>query len=537
MTEVDATQAAVAGLRRETAVVTVCTLLSRITGFGRVLATIAVLGGGVLGDVYQTANYIPNLLFEFVAAGALQAALLPAYVAARREGGDRALGDAVRATGGVIAAALAAVTVLGMALSPLIGRAMVISEPDRLLAADKLDVMVPMVLVFVPQLLFYGLAMATSAALNARGRFVAAALAPAVNNVIVIVACVLFRASRGGAIADLDLTPTQFALIAGGTTLGVIAFSLTPAFALRRVGVSWLPTWQPRHPAVLAMRGKFGWATLSIVGTLVPTATALALGNGAPGGVAVFVYAFAFFVLPHALIAVPAATTVAPRVADRFQAGDVPSAREAIDSSIRLAGPLLVLGGAGMVGLAWPLARAFAFGQTASQGLAPIAHTMMAFGTGLLGYGVAFVLTRVLFAVGDVRHTSLLMVGAAAAGVLTMGLMSWLLPTDERAAALAIGYGASQTVAAVLLMGRVHHLSGSMGHRVVGRLVGEALVGGTAAAGAMLGVGMVIPDTRRWSVVELVAGGTVGVVVFGAVLGALRRDQVAGWLRARRAAG
>ena len=50
MTEVDATQAAVAGLRRETAVVTVCTLLSRITGFGRVLATIAVLGGGVLGD-------------------------------------------------------------------------------------------------------------------------------------------------------------------------------------------------------------------------------------------------------------------------------------------------------------------------------------------------------------------------------------------------------------------------------------------------------------------------------------------------------
>ena len=161
----------------------------------------------------------------------------------------------------------------------------------------------------------------------------------------------------------------------------------------------------------------------------------------------------------------------------------------------------------------------------------------MAFGPGLLGYGVAFVLTRVLFAVGDVRHTSLLMIGAAVAGVMTMGLMSWLLPTGERAAALAIGYGVAQTVAAVLLMGRVHHLSGSMGHRVVGRLLGEALLGGTAAAGAMLAVGMAVPDTRWWSVVELPAGGLVGVAVFAGVLAALRRDQVAGWLRARRAAG
>ena len=60
-------------LRRDTAVVTVCTLVSRLTGFGRVLATVAVLGGGLLGDVYQTANLIPNLLFELVAGGVLQA--------------------------------------------------------------------------------------------------------------------------------------------------------------------------------------------------------------------------------------------------------------------------------------------------------------------------------------------------------------------------------------------------------------------------------------------------------------------------------
>ncbi len=49
--------------------VTLCTLLSRVSGFGRVVATAAVLGSGLLGDVYQTANMIPNLLFELVAGG------------------------------------------------------------------------------------------------------------------------------------------------------------------------------------------------------------------------------------------------------------------------------------------------------------------------------------------------------------------------------------------------------------------------------------------------------------------------------------
>ena len=94
------------GIRRDTILVTLCTLLSRITGFGRVVATAAVLGVGVLGDVYQTANMIPNLLFELVAGGVLQAVLVPSFVAARREGGNAALSEATQATAAVIVVGL-----------------------------------------------------------------------------------------------------------------------------------------------------------------------------------------------------------------------------------------------------------------------------------------------------------------------------------------------------------------------------------------------------------------------------------------------
>jgi putative peptidoglycan lipid II flippase len=509
-------------------VVTVCTLVSRVSGFGRVIATAAVLGSGLLGDVYQTANLIPNLLFELVAGGVLQAVLVPTFVAARRAGGRRRLSDAVQAANGVVLAVLGGIAALGMLASPFLTRLVVAYEPSADVARDKLDLMLPMVLVFVPQLVCYGLATVTSAALNARGHFVAAALAPAVNNVIVIIACLLFRMSRSGEVADLYLTPLQFAIIAGGTTLGVVAYALTPATVLRKDGVKWWPRWNPQHDAVQAMRNSFGWATLSVAGTLVPTSVALALGNGAPGGVAVFVYAFAFYVLPHALVAVPMATTLAPRVAEQWQMGDVATARASINTAMRMAVPLLMLACAGMVVLAWPVARVAAFGQTASQGLAPIAHTLAAFGPGLVGYGVAFVMTRVLFAIGDLRAASLLMLVGAVVGVTWMGVAAGLMAPTERAAALAMGYGASQTVAAVLLTRRVHQKTGSMSGRVTLRLVAESVAAGAVALAVMVGAVAQFGPSRRAAVEAVLFAGAAGVLAFAGAMALLRWRELLG---------
>jgi putative peptidoglycan lipid II flippase len=520
------------GLGRDAVLVSVCTLISRITGFVRVVATAAVLGTGVLADVYQTANMIPNLLFELVAGGVLQAVLVPSFVAARREHGDSGLTEATRAMCGVVVGGLTLLTIAGMVLAPVISHLMVLSEPNTALAHDKIGLMVPMVLTFVPQLLCYGFATVTQAALNARGRYVAAALAPAVNNIVVVAACIAFRATRtGDGVVGLHLTTWQFLLIAGGTTLGVVAFSLTPAFALNAVGVSWWPSWNPHHPAVRNLRGSFGWMTLSIVSTLVPTTAALALGNGAAGGVAVFMYAFAFFVLPHALIAVTLATTLGPRVAEGWQGGRVREVRSAIDGAMKAAVPLLTLAAAGMVALAWPLTRLVAnFGQTASQGEAPIAHTLAAFGPGLIGYGIAFVMLRVLFVLGEVRDASLLMVISAIVGVVVMAVLSRSMAESDRAAALAIGYGSSQVVGAVLLSIRVHRLTRAMSlSRSAGLLV-EAAIAGSVGCGAMWIVEHLLDPLQPPPLLGFLAGGTAGVLAFTGVMVMARGRDLWSWL-------
>ncbi len=515
-------------LARDAFVVTVCTLLSRLTGFVRVLVAAAVLSNGVLGDTYHAANLVPNLLFELFAGGVLQAVLVPSFVAARREGGDVELGRTAGAVVAVLTVVLAMIAAVVMALAPLIARGLTSLDDDPAMAEQKLQVMTPMLLVFIPQVLFYGIGMVSTAALAARRRFAAAALAPAMNNLVVITCYLLYRASRPGQAATLDLTPLQFTLLAGGTTLAVVAFTAVPGVVLSRQGVVWRPRWEPTHPAVRALRHSVGWAMVAMLGTLVPTGAAMVLGYGVTGGVAVFMFTFAFFVLPHALVAVPVATALAPRVADAWQRRHVDHAADLIERSTRVVVPLLLLAGAAMVALAWPVSRVVAsFGQAASQGYAPIAHALAMFGLGLVGYGVAFIMTRVLFSLEDVRRAAVLIGAAALAGVVVMVAAARVAPTADRAAALAFGYGATQTISAVLLTLRVRALTGAPSWGSIGRVgVGATLAAGCSSV-AMWLVQAQFGTQRGASAVAVVVAGAAGVAVFLALAPPLSGVRVA----------
>jgi putative peptidoglycan lipid II flippase len=501
-------------------VVTACTMLSRVTGFARVLVAAAVLGNGVLGDTYHAANLVPNLLFELVAAGSLQAVLVPAFVAADREGGDEGLGRAVAAVAGVGAAGLAAIAVIGMALSPVIAWVLTAAEPDPQVATDKRSLVTAMLVVFLPQIVFYGIGMVSTAALAARRRFVAAALAPAVNNVVVISCYLAYRATRPGELAALDLDALQFALLAGGTTAAVIAFTAVPAIVLTRSGVRWRPRWELTHPAVRGLRSSFGWATLSVVGTLLPTAAAVLLGFGATGGVAVFAMTFAFFVLPHALVAVPIATAIAPRVADAWQRADRASARELVERATLTLLPLLALASAGLVGLSWPIARlAAGFGQASSQGFEPVAHTLAVFGLGLIGYGVSFTMLRVLFSVDQVRSAALLVVAGSVLGVVSMAAASAALDDSQRSAAMAFGFGVSQVVSAVLLTRAAAVTVGAPKRRSTLPLLGMVLVAGAVAASLMWWIQDRFGTSQWASAAALVVSGASGIAAFAAIVG------------------
>jgi putative peptidoglycan lipid II flippase len=81
------------------------TAVSRVAGFARVLVIAGVLGTTYLGNTFQAANSVSNVLFELLAAGALSAVLVPTFVSLIDTGDDR---EAERLANGLLGYALVA---------------------------------------------------------------------------------------------------------------------------------------------------------------------------------------------------------------------------------------------------------------------------------------------------------------------------------------------------------------------------------------------------------------------------------------------
>ena len=178
-------------------------------------------------------------------------------------------------------------------------------------------------LVFAPQVVLYGIGIVLTGVLQAHRRFAGPALAPLLSSVVVAGGLPALRrpSAAAGDVEDLS-TPAELVL-GVGTTLGVVALSLSLLVPLRglRLGlrpVAALPGRRrapgapagPRRacspwPASSSWRwSRSGWPTTAPDGTQVVYAAGLTL-----------------FLVPWAALAVPLATSAYPGLAERADAG------------------------------------------------------------------------------------------------------------------------------------------------------------------------------------------------------------------------
>src|ERR1700723_4709686 len=96
------------------------TLASRLLGFARDAMVAALLGAGPVADAFLVAFQLVNVARRLLTEGALNAALVPAWLRVREaEGADAAAAFAGRVLGTVSAALLVGAALLGL-LRPLV---------------------------------------------------------------------------------------------------------------------------------------------------------------------------------------------------------------------------------------------------------------------------------------------------------------------------------------------------------------------------------------------------------------------------------
>src|SRR6185437_12517341 len=146
------------------------TLASRLLGFLRDAMLAALLGAGPVADAFLVAFQLVNVVRRLLSEGALNAALVPAWLGVRDAGGPvAAAAFAGRVLGTVSAALVAASVVIGILAPGFAGQA-------------ALQFAVEDARLMLPYLAFAGPVTVMMALLNAQGRFALTAFSPLLFN-------------------------------------------------------------------------------------------------------------------------------------------------------------------------------------------------------------------------------------------------------------------------------------------------------------------------------------------------------------------
>lgn len=428
-----------------------------MVGFGRWLVFSKTVGAGCVADAYNTANQVPNVLFEVVAGGALAGVVIPLLAGPVRRGETELVSKITSALMSWALVALVPVVVIGLLARDAYLRAWLGSE-----CAGQHDVAAMFLAVFLPQVFGYAIAVICSALLQTWRQFFAAAVAPLVSSAIVI----------GGylAYAAIDNQAARTSVLAWATTAGVAGLAATVAVAV--AGSS------RRHRLRLRPSLRFPPGTARRAGRLATAATSgliaqqlaflvftwLANHRGSSGSTTLYTWAYAIFLLPVAILVTPVTTTTFPRIAgaDSDSDADAVAADRLTARSIRAVLIAALAGGAVLVAVAPAVAGVFVRGAGAADpatAAATLQWALVAFAPAVAGWGLVQHCGRLLYAREIARPVALwtslawfvAVVGAAVASAVLAAGASGGRVSGWVPAGLAIGNTAGMTCGAVAL--------------------------------------------------------------------------------------
>jgi len=473
------------------------TVLSRLVGFLRTLVFSHTVGSNSLADAYNSANQIPNTVFDIVAGGALASIAVPLLAGPFSRRDRKAASKIVSPLLTWSIAVLLPLSLLGIVFAGPLGD--LIAGPSRDIGGYAQTVG-DFLTLFLPQIPLYAVAVVLSATLQADRRYLAPAFAPLLSSLAVVSAYLLFGLIDPAAASDLSLLTHRAQLVLGlGTTFGVAMLVLALLPAIHRTGLRLRPTF--RFPPGLARRAgalaAAGIATL--VAQNLATLGVVLLTNYAQapsGSLTVYNFSWAVYVLPYAVFAVPIATTAFTDLAARAETGDHAGYRAGVATTTRAVLIAACGGAALLMATAWPMAYLFIEHGSGDPRPSTMAYGLLAFAPGLLGYAAIAHLGRVLYAAGRGRAAAT----ATVAGWLTVLGADWVLvytlPSRDTVTALGLGNSIGMTVAGLALLAAVR------------RRIGRGVFAGLPRAIAVGVLAMTVAGSAGWLLATLV--GPVG---------------------------
>lgn len=505
------------------------TAMSRATGLVRVMVLSTVLGGSALTSAYNQANASPNLVYELLLGGVLSSTLVPLFTRLRHQQDER--GEvAVRTVALAGSLVLAALAVLA---APVIFRLYASTSPADVDVDLYREVGASLAAFFLVQIFFYGLNAVASAELQARKRYFAAAWAPALGNVAVIVSLLTVPSALHGVEATLQdvLANDRLRWTLGlGATAGIAVMALALLPPMARAGVPMGISLDWRNPAVRQLRTLSGWALGYVVANQVAIVVVqnLLLRTGAdnPTG---YTNALIFFMLPHGLLAMSIATTFLPEMAQAVNERRRDRMIDRTSLGIRLIALVTIPAGFGLFTLRHPLiGLLLQRGEYDAADAALAARALAGFALGLGAFSVYLFTLRAFYAHQDARTPCIVNIVENGINIVIALILYQRYGVLGIAASFAIAYVLSALWALQILTYKVRDFPMRPVLAALARVVLASVVMAEVVWFVVRAVGS---NAGQGALVRLVAGTIVGIVVYVGVLIALRAPELDALLR------
>nr|MDP2192811.1 murein biosynthesis integral membrane protein MurJ [Rhodoferax sp.] len=443
-------------LFKSASVVSLLTLVSRITGLVRELLIAATFGASALTDAFNVAFRIPNLLRRLFGEGAFSMAFVPVLAASKAQHGELATQSMIDHVATVLAWALLVISIIGVVAAPALVWAMASGLQQN---PRGFEVAVVMTRWMFPYIAFMSMVALAAGVLNTWRRFAVPAATPVLLNL-----CMIAAAWLGAPwFKTLGLEPIY--ALAGGVLLGGVLQLGVQLWALKklglhpRIGLRWRAlrsAWaDPGTKNILKLMGPaLLGVSVAHISMLINTQIASHL---ATGSVSWITYADRLMEFPTALLGVAMGVVLMPQLAAARAAGDAAKYSAMLDWGLRLVLLLAVPCAVALIAFAKPLvAVLYHYGVMTEHDVQQITYALMGWGVGLIGIVAIKVLAPGYYANLDTKTPVRI---AVVVLVITQLLNIVLVPIFAHAAlTLTIGIGALVN-AAWLLVGLLRRRS------------------------------------------------------------------------------
>jgi putative peptidoglycan lipid II flippase len=499
------------------------TLASRLLGFARDAMMAALFGAGPVADAFLVAFQLVNVVRRLLTEGALNAALVPAWLHVREtEGAIAAAAFAGRVLGTVSAALIVAAAVIGL-LMPLVITALAPGFAGH----ETLQFAVDNARLMLPYLAFAGPATVMMALLNAQARFALTAFAPLLFNITLISVMIALFRWRGDAAS---------AALVVAATVGIAGLVQLSILVLRPGGGIATPL---RIGRDRQMRDFFGKAIPGMIASAGPQLLIVAgaiIASSSPAAVSWLYFANRLIELPLGIVGVAMGTVLVPELTRVLRIDDQASMAHVQSRSLELAVGLALPATLGLVALSEPVVRLlFEHGVFSAADTLATANVLRWLAFGLPAHVLVKALSPAFFARNDTLTPLFATLKGFVVAIVLAVILGHVYGAGGIAASIALGAWSSATTL-------IRHGAVKFGFAIdaaARRRLPRIVLAALAMGGLLWLVApfVLAPVTNPHGVAQafivatLISGGIAIYGLFLVLLGVIRRGEVVNAIR------